>query len=226
VDLELTDGETSEELENRVGTALMALWRDERSEESFEALYAFARDAVLRWIQSLLHRGSRHLDPRELLQDTFVNVFRYPGGFRDEHAGSFRVWVRTIAGNIVRRAGARAGRASLQELPEGLQEPEAGKGGPETDAIATEQRDELRVAWVLFLVHYRRAWEKLADRDRHALEMVEVDGRSYEEAGRILQVRRSNMKMIIFRARKRITARMRAAMREGAPAPVRLRLAG
>ena len=43
-------GETVEVLENRIGTSLMALFRDERSDDAFEALYAFARPAVLHWI--------------------------------------------------------------------------------------------------------------------------------------------------------------------------------
>ena len=52
----------------------------------------------------------------------------------------------------------------------------------------------------------------LAQRDRRALHLVEVEGLSYQEAGRILQVGRSNMKMIVFRSRRRIAKRMRMAM--------------
>lgn len=202
-----------EELENRVGTFLMARWRDERSDEAFEALYAFARPAVLRWIQSLLGKGLTHLDPVELLQDTFVNVYRYPASFRSEHPGSFRVWVRTIAGNIVRRASSRAAAVSFQAMPEGIREPADERDGPHRVAVLGEQRMRLRQAWLLFLVHYGQATAELAPRDRRALHLVEVEGRSYQEAAGILGVRRSNMKMIVFRARKRIAARMRVAMR-------------
>lgn len=205
-------GEDAEEVENRLGTLLMALYRDERSGESFEALYHFARPALLQWIRGLLHRGLCHLDPAELLQDTFVNVFRYPNAFREEHGGSFRVWVRTIAGNIVRRAGATRSKLSFQELPEGLQEPEDTGEGPASRAEAEEQLRRLRGAWMLFLCHYARAWRELSQRDRRTLHLVEVEGLSYQEAGQILQVGRSNMKMIVFRSRKRIARRMRAAM--------------
>lgn len=209
------EGETAEGLENRIGTQLMALYRDSRCDASFEALYAFARVAVLRWIRSLVARGARHLDPGELLQDTFVNVFRYPGGFRDEHAGSFRVWVRTIAGNIVRRASSRGAGISFQELPEGCQEPADAATGPAFQAMMSEQGKRLREAWMLFLVHYGVAWKQLSDRDRLALQLVELEGRSYAEAGEELGVRHSNMKMIVFRARKRIAAQMRIAMASG-----------
>lgn len=205
-------GESSDAFENRIGTALMALYRDERSTEAFEALYAFSYASVRQWIQSLLSRGLAHLDPAELLQDTFVNVYRYPGAFRDEHAGSFRVWVRTIAGNIVRRAGVRRGRFTFQELPEGLQEPEDSRGNPLHRVQLEEQRRRLAGAWMLFLAHYGEAWKDLSQRDRRTLHLVEVEGLSYEEAGRVLAVGRSNMKMIVFRARKRIAKRMRQAM--------------
>lgn len=216
-------GEDAEELENRVGTLLMGLFRDERTGESFDALYHFARPAVLQWIRGLLHRGLAHLDPAELLQDTFVNVFRYPNAFREEHGGSFRVWVRTIAGNIVRRAGSSRSRLSFQELPEGLQEPEDTGAGPVIRAEAEEQSRRLRGAWMLFLCHYARAWRELSPRDRRTLHLVEVEGLSYQEAGQILRVGRSNMKMIVFRSRKRIARRMRAAMAAASAAYARQR---
>ena len=217
--LQALPGEDGEGIENRIGTALMALFRDERSEESFDALYHFARPAVLQWIRGLLHRGLAHLDPTDLLQDTFVNVFRYPNAFREEHGGSFRVWVRTIAGNLVRRAGTSRGRLSFQELPEGLQEPEDTREGPMLRAETEEQLRRLRIAWMLFLCHYAQAWRELSQRDRRTLHLVEVEGLSYQEAGEILQVGRSNMKMIVFRSRKRIARRMRAAMLPGGEPP-------
>jgi len=212
VELARADGESDDAVENRIGTELMALYRDTANEQCFEALYAVAKPALLHWIRGLLCRGLLYLDPGELLQDTFVNVFRYPKGFREDHPGSFRVWVRTIAGNIVRRARSQASRLSLQALPEGLQEPADPAGTPEVDAVLVEQRERLRVAWMIFLVHYAQAWGQLRDRDRRALELVEVRGLSYAEAGALLDVGRSNMKMIVFRSRKRIAVRMRAAM--------------
>ncbi len=207
------EGEGDEGFENRIGTGLMALYRDTRSERVFEALYGFARPAVLLWIRGLLRRNRSRLDPAELLQDTFVNVYRYPSAFREDHAGSFRVWVRTIAGNIVRRACSSKRRVSFQELPEGLQEPEDLRESPVLSAEADEQQTILRSAWVIFLWHYSRSWSELAPRDKKALHLVEVEGLSYQEAGRLLKVGRSNMKMIVFRARLRIARRMRASMR-------------
>ena len=215
VALDTQGDESPEAVDNRIGTELMALYRDTRNERSFEALYAVSESSVLLWIRSLLARSGGDLDAVELMQDTFVNVFRYPRGFRQNHAGSYRVWVRTIAGNIVRRARATSQRRSLHALPEGLQEPADPRATPAVDAQTSEQMRGLQIAWTLFLLHYVDAWQELRPRDQLALRLVELEGRSYEEAGRILDVGRSNMKMIIFRARKRIAQRMSQAMRGG-----------
>jgi len=212
VELRRLSTEAPQDLENRLGTSLMALYRDERSDASFEALYHFSHPALLTWIRSLVHRGIGRLDPIELLQDTFVNVFRYPKAFREDHVGSFRVWVRTIAGNIVRRANANRSPLSFHELPDGLQEPEDTRADPADIVLSEEQKSRLRAAWVLFLCHYERAWRDLSQRDRRTLYLVEVEGLTYQEAGAVLCVGRSNMKMIVFRSRKRIARLMREAM--------------
>jgi DNA-directed RNA polymerase specialized sigma24 family protein len=123
------------------------------------------------------------------------------------------VGVRTIAGNLVRRAGVPRSGVSFQELPEGLQEPEDRDADPADLAVRGEVERRLAVAWILFLCHYAQAWNRLSSRDRRTLHLVEVQGLSYLEAGRLLGVGRSNMKMIVFRARKRIAQRMREAMR-------------
>ena len=198
--------------ENRLGTQLMALYRDTRDPVTFEALYAFARPAVLRWIRSLLTRELAHLDPNELLQDTFVNVYRYPKAFREDHASSFRVWVRTIAGNVLRRATTRRSRASVQELCQEVMEPEDRSACPSLCAEHDEESRHLRATWILFLSLYAQAFRTLSQRDRRTLHMVEVEGMSYRDAGELLGVGRSNMKMIVFRSRKRIARKMRIAM--------------
>jgi RNA polymerase sigma factor (sigma-70 family) len=189
----------------------MALYRDTREPAAFEALYSFTRKSVQHWILSLLGREPTFLDPAEILQDTFVNVYRYPGAFREEHGGSFRVWVRTIAGNVVRRGTLRRARGAHNEIEEAAELEDKGQGPAQVMADEDESR-QLRRAWVLLLHLYAEAWKELGQRDRRTLHLVEVEGLSYQEAGRILDVGRSNMKMIVFRSRKRLARRMREAM--------------
>ena len=199
--------ETSEEYENRLGTALMALYRDTRDSMAFEALHTLTGPSVLQWIRSLIGREPVNVDPAEVLQDTFVNVYRYPGAFRDDHRGSFRVWVRTIAGNVVRRAALSRARNAERELAEPTELVDQTRG-PAQAILEEDESERLRKAWVLLLCYYAQAWKELSQRDRRTLHLVEVEGLSYQEAGRILSVGRSNMKMIVFRARKRIRAQI------------------
>jgi DNA-directed RNA polymerase specialized sigma24 family protein len=213
IELRPLPGEVQEALENRIATGLMALYRDTRSEAAFEALYSATEPGVLQWIKNLAARCGAKLDPVEILQDTFVNVFRYPTGFCDRHTGSYRVWVRTIAGNLVRRSRARSARLALQSLPDGSNEPVDPRESPDSSAQAGEQELSLRTAWMIFLHHYGEAWKALRPRDKLALHLVEVEGRSYTEAGTLLRVGRSNMKMIVFRSRKRMARRMAESMR-------------
>lgn len=220
VDIDTRPDESSEAFDQRLATALMALYRDTRSQVVFEALYEIARPSVKAWISSLLRRYRSRLDPAELLQDTFINVYRYPTAFRDERDASFRVWVRTIAGNRLRRALAPQRGLFLQEFPEGAMDLGDLRACPARLAETDEQSALLHSAWRLFLWHYARASEHLSARDRRALELVEVQGMPYKEAGTVLEVGRSNMKMIVFRARKRLARRMREAM-SGALAPAR-----
>lgn len=206
----------------RVDTALMALFRDTRDAEAFEVLYRRSSQAVLDWLRRLVTRDRRAVDPQEVLQDTFVNVYRYCARFRDERHTSFRVWVRTIASNALRRAQGRVPHRVEEELPTSANEPAAPTSGPDEGLCDREARRELAIAWVLFLEHYATAYAGLAQRDRAALSMVEVERLSYAEAGRRLAVGSSNMKMIMFRARQRLFARMERAMRGelAAPAPL------
>jgi len=222
VALEPESGKRPESQERELETALMAIFRDTGSNVAFEALYRCSHRAMLGWIVHILASRGQGGDPAELMQDTYVNVYRYAGGFREGPGRSFRGWARTIAVNVVRRARRRRA-LSLQEMPMGVGEPEDQRAGPELSALVGEERKNLGRAWLILLLFYAQAFHELSPRDREALTLVEVEGLSYAEAGERLGVGRSNMKMIMFRSRKRIRSHMQRAMRfeEAVPVPVR-----
>jgi RNA polymerase sigma factor (sigma-70 family) len=199
-----------EEFDRRL-TDLMVRFQNSREAADFEVLYAAGAEDVLQWIRSLLRQGGAQLDASELLQDTFVNVYRYPSGFRPEHAGSFRVWVRTIAGNAVRRARRRAApRASA--LEEQTSEPCDPGASPLLLASGREQALVFARSLSLLYTATLFAFERLRPRDRRALELVELQGQPYAEAGPLLGVPPENMKMIVFRARRRLLLEIGAAL--------------
>lgn len=187
-------------------SALMARFRDRRGAGDFQALYEFTRGDLLAWVTVLVRGRRLKQDPLDLLQDTYVNIYRYAAGFREERASSFRVWSRKIATNVVRRAMTRGREWRLEDFPRGIAEPADGRVGPGELLAEDEEARFLVRAWMLLLGHYARAVETLSHRDRRALELIEVGGLSYLAAAAALGVGASNMKMIVFRARKRIRA--------------------
>lgn len=213
VELRPLDQELPDDHASRIETALMALFRDERDEQTFQALYEQSRGPLLAWLVGLASGRLRANDLEALLQDTFVNVYRYAQTFRDEHARSFRVWSRTIASNVLRRSRMRRRGIALEELGPGASEPSDGRGDPASSAIEQEEGRSLSAAWMILLSQYVRAWEELGPRDRAALDLIEVQGLSYAEAGARLGVGLSNMKMIMFRARRRIRAAIGGTLR-------------
>lgn len=199
----------AERLEIERQTALMARFRDRRDPSDFDALYAAAQGHLLSWIVQRMAAAGIEGDPLELLQDTFVNIYRYAGSFRDEPGNTFRGWARTIAANAVRRTrGRRRIVLSYQALPTGASEPEDERETPSELLDRGEQRRAVGRAWILLLLHYAKAADQLSARDQEALHLVEVEGLPYSEVARRLRVRSSNMKMIVFRSRKRIRAHM------------------
>lgn len=192
----------------------MARFRETRGAADFEALYRGSRALVLAWVVQLTGRQRVTLDPFELVQDTFVNIYRYAGGFRHDDDASFRRWARTIATNVVRRAArVRLGLHGRVQVTLGAMEvePTDPRPGPAQGLEDEERRGELRRAYGLVLLHYARAFASLSPRDREALELVEVLGLPYREVGARLGVGLSNTKMIVFRARQRLRAHLERA---------------
>ena len=212
VRLEAYLGESAEEHLDRLDTELMALFRDTADPGDFDALYRHARARLFSWMRWLVRQYRASIDPLDLLQDTFVNVYRYAASFRTGGPVSFRCWVRTIAANVVRRELADRPRRALKNLPLPADELVDPGRGPPLRLVAGEETVLLCKAWLLFLQHYSLAFESLSARDRLALDLVEVQGLSYLETGALLGVGPSNMKMIMLRSRRRLQERMRKSM--------------
>ncbi len=208
-DVERRPEESPESHLDRLDTALMAWFRDSGAREAFDALYRHSHARVVAWLRWVVAEQRARLDPIELLQDTYVNVYRYSRGFRSDHGGSFRVWVRTIAANVVRRARSVAARLRFVSSDGDLfGAVESEHRSPQARVMDVEETHDLRGAYLILLQHYLAAFEQLSERDRRALELVELDGLSYAQVCDVLAVGHSNMKMIMLRARRRLLQRM------------------
>jgi len=196
------------ERRSRLQTALMVGFRDTRRADLFEALYRLSHAQILVLVRATRRGSARTLDPDDLTQEVFLNVYRYASSFK-ERSGGFRGWCVTIAYNLIRRKARDLQRRPMLPLVEGC-DPMDSAAGPREINITYEDALALRRAWRTFLLAYAAAYRELKPRDQEALRLVELDGLAYAEAALRLGVGLSNMKMILLRARRRIWRRMAA----------------
>jgi len=192
----------------RLQTALMLGFRDTRRKDLFEALYRLSYQQVRSFV-SVTRRGSaRALDPDDLTQEVFLNVYRYSSSFK-EQSGGFRGWCLTIARNLISRKAREHLKRAMLPLAESF-DPVDSSAGPRELSITHEEALSLRRSWRTYLLAYAAAYRELRPRDQEALRLVEVEGLQYRVAALRLGVGLSNMKMILLRARRRIWRRMGA----------------
>ena len=192
-------------------TALMETWRRHGEPSCFDALARLSEPLLLARARARVRALAPHLDPSEVVQDTLVNVYRYPHQFRADRPGAFAAWSTTILDNVIRRhlRRNRLGRAVRLQEDEWLsQQADLREGGPALAAQDAEERELLATAWRILLLLYHRAWLELAERERHVLALVEVHGMRYAEVAAVTGSRPEALKMVVFRARRRIHERI------------------
>lgn len=207
----LEQAEQAADAADRDATRLMDEFRQTGSEEVFERLFKLTSSQLMRRVRRRVRFAGDHLDPQELLQDAFVNIFRYPDRFDPSRPAAFRAWATTIVDNTVRRhlRRMRGGiELTLRPMEVLSQEADTHARPPEADMIAGESKEALARAYALFLAAYVSAFRQLSEREQFVLQMVEVRGVRYAELGRVLGVRPEAVKMVVFRARRRIGERM------------------
>ena len=217
----LEDSERSpESVRDGLSTRLMEIFREHRGRAAFGLLYELNRQHLLQQVASRLRRYQSRSDPQDVLQEVFFNVYRYPHRFDATRDDAFRVWSATIVRNTVLkhlRSLSRSGRAEVafDDLPE---QPEVGSRArePMRGAIENESRMECTRVYLTYLHLYLRFYSMLSERERRAIHLVEVDGFSYRAAAEELGIKLENLKMVIFRARRKIHRSMRRVF-EGLP---------
>ncbi len=192
-------------------TRLMARFRRTGSPAVFEELFRLTSAQLMRRVRQQVRFAGDNLDPHELLQDTFVNIFRYPDRFEPDRPGAFRAWATTIVDNTVRRHLRRSRTGvTLAFRPDEVlsQEPDVHSISPDRQAMDGEACRHLASAYSVILASYLVAFQQLSDRERCVLHAVEVAGVRYAELGGRLGLRPEAVKMIVFRARRRILERV------------------
>ncbi|MFO1052955.1 MAG: sigma-70 family RNA polymerase sigma factor [Planctomycetota bacterium] len=194
-----------------LATQLMDLFRRTGDREVFDVLARLVRGGIESRVRSRVRFLSVPVDPEEVVQDALVNVFRYPDRFVAARAGAFRAWSTTIVDNSVRRLMRRTrGGPDIQ-----LQSNETlslcadgAEPAPFERVASSESSREFRSSFALLMCCYAAAFESLNERERFVLNMVEVQGVRYAELAQQLDMRPEALKMVVFRARRRIQDRL------------------
>jgi RNA polymerase sigma-70 factor (ECF subfamily) len=138
-------------------------------------------------VHALLYRvvgANTHMD--DLLQDTFLEVFRSLSGFRGD--SSLRTWIDRCA---VRVAYAHFERKKRQPLLEPVHDLGSGAPSPEE---RTSRRDAVRRLYAEL--------DRLDPRQRMAFTLFAVEGRSLREVAEIMDSTVSAAKIRAWRARR------------------------
>jgi len=219
----LDDAEKSPETRrDLLSTRLMEVFRLSQSRTAFSCLYELNAAHLYQQVVARLRRYRARADALDVLQEVFFNVYRYPHRFNCERDDAFRVWTATIVRNTVLkhlRSLSRSGRGevALDELSEPRDTVTA---EPPRGVIEDESQLECTRVYLNYLYLYLRFFEMLSEREQRAIQMVEVAGLSYRAAADELGIKLENLKMVIFRARRKIHRSMRRVF-EGLPPDLR-----
>ncbi len=202
---------TGESVRDALSTRLMEAFRLRQTRACFGLLFELNSQHLLAQVASCLRRYASRSDPRDVLQEVFFNIYRYPHRFNCEREDAFRVWSAMIVRNTVLKHLRSQGRSGRMEVPfEDLSDqPESRPVNPLKGAIERESEGVCSRVFITYLHLYLQFYSMLSPRERRAIHLVEVDGCSYREAARDLGIKLENLKMVIFRARRKIHRAMR-----------------
>ena len=207
-----------EVLRDALSTRLMEVFRLTRSRGCFGLLYELNSSHLLAQVASRLRRYASKSDPLDVLQEVFFNVYRYPHRFDAAREDAFRVWSAMIVRNTVLKHLRSHVHGGRQEVPfEDLSDqPVTQASNPLQGVLDEESTQECARVYLTYLQLYLQFYSMLSDREQRALHLVEVENASYRAAADALGIKLENLKMVIFRARRKIHRSMRRVF-EGLP---------
>jgi RNA polymerase sigma factor (sigma-70 family) len=188
-----------------LNNALMDVFRVESSMEAFSLLFELNTRPFGIIAARILRMTGCRAELGDILQETFLAIYRYPTRFCPDKPNAFRNWSYSIIRNTVYRHLQVASREAIPVdlVSDMLVDEKAATPSDETETTESDARCQ-RV-YELVLCIYNDIFEReLKDRDRRALRLVEVDCLPYREAADQLGIRLENFKMIVCRARKKI----------------------
>ena len=192
-----------------LNNALMDVYRIHGLAEAYSLLYELNYRIFFLIIFNRIKHYSNLLDPRDILQDVFLSIYRYPHRFRSEKENAFRNWSFSIIRNtILKHLKQRSSsEISTDILSEVLEDKRA--YSPLTTLANRESTEKFKKFYLLYLLLYLHVFNNyLSERAKQALLYVEVEGKRYREASDLMDIKLENFKMVVCRARKKLYRRM------------------
>ena len=199
-----------------VSTSLMDCFKDSGDGSAFALLFELNRASFLHAIQCNLRRSFHRVDANDVLQEVFLNIYRYPHRFQADRADAFRGWGHRIARNtLLKFLKSQSRLACFQPIDEEVAQPEdVRQRQPDRAASDAESAVTVNRAYLIYLQLYMLHFQRLSAKEQRALTIVEVEGRSYRDAAAELGIRLENLKMVIFRGRRKIYRGMERSLAE------------
>jgi RNA polymerase sigma-70 factor (ECF subfamily) len=169
------------------------------SSAAFDMLVLKYQRRVERLLGRSVHDSA---DVADLTQEAFLAAYRALPAFRGESA--FYTWLYRIAINAAKRHHAQRGRLRLVQAPDDDEGTFGTEPAPSDDATPESLLASRQLAREL-----DEAVESLAEEQRRALLLREVDGLSYDEIGDLMSCPPGTVRSRIFRAREAVAARLR-----------------
>lgn len=201
-----SDIHSEQELSDWISTCLMNCYKNTGDPQVFALLFDLNQTSFMQAIHAKIRRSSLGVDAHDVLQEVFLNIYRYPHRFLAEKADSFRNWGHRIVRNTLfkfLRGESRLARFATLDEDLGQRE-DARERTPYRSATDAESAGLVDCAYLIYLNLYLSQFERLSFKEQRALTMVEVEGLSYKQAAEALGIRLENLKMVIFRGRRKI----------------------
>ncbi len=155
-----------------------------------------------RWCAPLLRYLERMVrdtaSAEELVQEAFLRVYRARERYEPE--ARFSTWLYRIATNLALNELRRPRRRDPHQSTEDEGAPPLAASAPTADATVDARR---------MMDSVERELDALPERQRAALWMVAVEGRSYAEVAEALDVTEKAVKALVHRARSAVAEKLR-----------------
>lgn len=151
-------------------------------------------------------------DAEDMVQDTFLNVFKYLKGFR--HETRFRNWLYRIASTACLKRRRKSKFAPDRELPLDDFIPEdVAQADQDIPVWASMPLDQVLNEELHRIL--KQAILELPDKYRMVLVLRDVEGFSTEESAQILKLTPANIKVRLHRARLFVRDQLKSYFKDG-----------